>query len=246
MDKVMEEEFVPRINTFIEMHKEARKMHADYIVTLSDWQKSLIHENKNLKAELQVLNKPEAVSDTLFKMLIENQVLKNEDFEGAMTEFRTAYNGYIHDANLALGRLSNHWGGYIESVGVEYLLNMLRKEFQVHTFVQKFKRYWHKSKNIEVDLLALSDDTCFFVEVKNHLKEDLVPKLTTNLEKFREKVPEYGHLKLQPVLFCVHINASVMQNSFLPDDWWVVHYKNFEPEKPKHSFDWLVGGPEPQ
>jgi hypothetical protein len=195
MVEIMHEQFVPQLNEFIELLKKTQTMHVDYIVKLSDLQKELRYENEKLKKSWQLEDKPVLVNEGEFLEFIQKQVQYCQDLEKQLKLFRGFYKDHIEDTNLMLGRVSNHWGGYIESIGVQYLLNYLRKNHQAHTFIEKFKRYWHKSRNIEIDLLALSNSHVYHVEVKTHLKSEFLIPLQVNLSKFKENVLEYSHLE---------------------------------------------------
>lgn len=239
--KAMKEVFLPQLNEFTELLKETRKIHTDYIIQLSDWQKELLHQNQKLIISWQMADKPPLMNDSAFKAFIQEQLTYCKDFEKKVKAFRVVYSDHIEDTNFMIGKLSNHWGGYIESIGVLYLLNSLRKQFAVHTFIEKFKRYWHKSRNVEIDLLAFNDTHIYIVEAKSQLKEEHLDQFQKILSKFKENVPEYSHLTIQPIIFCIHASPAVIEQE-LAKDWWVLRYKNFDRVNPQNSFEWLRMG----
>lgn len=234
----MNEEFIPKMNEFIELLKETSRLHAENITRLSAFQNELSTENERLtkaikKQQLEMDDKGYKLSH-----LLEHQLKACAEFKEAVNESRAAFQHLINDTNQQLGKFSSYWGGYIETIGVFYMLNTLKKEYGVHTTFQKFKRWWNKSRNVEIDLLAISDTHAYIIEVKNQLKEETFKQMLTVLEKIKEKIPEYNHLKLQPVFICMHAEEKIVQTSTM-GGIWVIRYKGFDPSDPKDEFEWL-------
>jgi hypothetical protein len=241
MQEEMNERFVPRINRFIELLKEARQMHAAHIMRLKNWQIELKRENNLLINQLKTEIEEETyIAD---KELIYTKMLNNltycKDFEKYVNSFRGTFQEYIDDLNVGLGTLSNHWGGYIETLGVQYMLHTLRNAFGVHTSFQKFERSWHKDKKkVEIDLLALSDTHAYVVEVKSQLREDTFTQMLYILDKIYNKIPEYNHLKIQPVFVCTYAEEAIVHSTTL-SGLWIVRYNDFTLDNPRQNFEWL-------
>lgn len=237
--KHMEEDFLPLLNAFSERLKETNRIHAAHIVE----QGTIL---TTFKEELNELNN--AVSMEHKKALVDDEpalVARMEaylslcaELERSFKAYRYLFNQQINDNNLQLGMFSTMWGGYIEQLAVQYVTNLLRSEHQVHTLMPRFKRFWHKTRNVEVDLLAMSDTHAYILEVKNQLKEEAFKQMLTILDKLKEHMPMVTVLKLQPVFVCVHATDQ-MVNTATMSGIWVLRYKGFDAEKPEHSFEWL-------
>ena len=158
--------------------------------------------------------------------------------ENQAKTFGAIFQNAIDDTNFQLGMLGTHWGGYLEQIGVQFMLNTLRADYGVHTSFQKFKRFWHKTRNVEIDLLALNDTTAYVVEVKNQLKETSFIQMLATLDKIKEKVPEYAHLKIQPVFVCIHAEEPIIKTATM-SNLWIVRYKGFDRDRPIDSFEWM-------
>ena len=236
----MNEVFVPKLNAFIELLKETQQIHVDHLMLLSRWQLALRDGGSELEKVLRfsLMNDAltEEASNAIAGLTANHQNVAL--FEKSLKAYREIYRQHIEDTNFQLGMFSTHWGGYIENLGVQYMLNSLRKEYGVHTSFQKFKRYWHKSRNVEIDLLAISDTHAYVVEVKNQLKPAAFIQMLTILDKIKQKVPEYAHLQLQPVFFCVHAAEDIVRSTTMAG-LWIVRYKGFDRTGATDSFEWL-------
>jgi hypothetical protein len=240
MHEEINERFVPFVNRFIELFKEARQMHATHIIQIKYWQKELKRDNDLLIDQLITGIEEEAYiadREALLKKMLDN-LTYCEDFKKYADSFRGIFKKYIDDLNIGLGTLSNHWGGYIETLGVQYMLNTLRKDFGIHTSFQKFERFWDKNKKVEIDLLALSDTHAYVVEVKSHLREDTFTQMLYILDKIYNKIPEYKHLKIQPVFVCMYADEAIVHSTTL-SGLWIVRYNEFAPDNPLRNFEWL-------
>jgi Archaea bacterial proteins of unknown function len=235
----MTTDFIPRLNDFSELMKLNNRLHAEHIVKLGN-------ALKNLRSEYLLL-KQQVGEDLKSKEVVNNRALHAEmtqflayctEFEKQSKIFRELFQQSINATNLQLGMISSHWGGYLEQIGVQYMLNVLKKEYGVHTSFQKYKKYWLKNHNVEIDLLALSDKCAYVVEVKNQLKEQTFIQMLTIIDKIRDKFPEYKRLKIQPVFVCIHATDDMVKTAIM-GNLWMVRYKGFDRENPEDNFEWL-------
>jgi hypothetical protein len=230
----MTEKFVPTLNQFTVLLKQNYALHLEHIRHLELNANALISQ---LKTTIEVVKENDTTEI--------NQLLNVPDYVGHLkilqrqiNDTKQDYWTYIKATNTMLGSFSNHWGGYIENIGVQYLLNLLRMEYGVHTTIQKYKRWWHKSKNVEIDVVGLSDTHLFIGEVKNQLKEESLKQLFTILEKIKEKVPEYANLQPQPIFVCVHAENTAIEICKTANIW-VARYCGFDAENPIDDFEWI-------
>jgi hypothetical protein len=234
-------EFTKKLNAFSEMLKETHHLHAENIVRLGKMQKELAAANKILMDNLTLPTMEE--SEDLIqkqKLLIQEQVRLCKSFEITCKTQRPIFQQFIDDTNLQLGMFSSHWGGYIEWLGVQYMLATLKRDYAVHTTIQKFKRWWHKSRNVEIDLLAISNTHLYVVEVKSQLKEETFLQMLTILEKIKDHLPEYGHLKIQPIFMCVDTDEQLIRTSLM-GGIWILRYIGVDNviNTQANSFEWL-------
>ncbi|TKC57612.1 hypothetical protein FBD94_20245 [Pedobacter hiemivivus] len=231
--------FPAKLNAFTELLKSTQKSHVTHLLQMVDWQKSLKNTHQTL---LKLLNQPDIPTALADNKELQNLIpdYKQEvlDFEESAKAFRVLFNQHINDTNYQLGMFSSHWGSYIESLGVQYMLNYLRKHHGVHTSFQKYKRFWHKTRNVEIDLLALSDTHAYVIEVKTQLKPETFTQLQKIIDKLGAQVPEYAQLQLQPVIVCVHADESTLASAALKGIW-VVRYKGFDRPNAIDGFEWL-------
>ena len=238
-EEIINEIFVPRINRFIELFKDASYMQGQQIMRLRNWQAELKKENNLLIAQLRTGIKEARIAkeELIYRDMLD--ILKYcEDFEKNAKPIRDTFQKYINDLNYGLGTLSSHWGGYVEKLGVQFMLNTLRKDFGIHTSFQKFERFWDNKETVEIDLLAISDTHAYVVEVKSHLREDTFIQMLYILDKIRNKIPEYNHLKIQPVFVCIYAEEAIVRSTLL-SGLWIVRFDNFNPDKPQKNFEWL-------
>lgn len=235
----MTRDFIPRLNAFTELMKDSNHAHAEHIIRMGEQLKTLKSEYELLKKQLSddIKSKPVLGNRSFHTEMSEFLTYCNE-FERHFKAFRTLFQQSISDTNLQLGTLSSHWSGYLEQMGVQYMLHTLRKDWGVHTSFQKFKRHWLKNRNVEIDLLALSDECAYVVEVKNQLKEQTFVQMLNTINKIRDKIPEYKHLRIQPVFICVHAEEDTVRKTIL-GNLWIVRYKGFDHENPEDTFEWL-------
>ena len=234
--------FIPRLNEFTEMLKDVNKQHANNIVSVGEQLKHLNHSIEIMKTELKAVkifqkinNKEKELTDP-YEKLEENIKI----FEQHIKAYRSIFQNHISDTNQMLGRISGHWGGYVEQVGVEYILNLLRENYGVHTWYQKFKRYWHKSKNVELDLVALSDTHAYIVEVKNQLRPEIINQILSSQDKIKEHLPELEKLQKQSVVMCVHANDEIIINMLKCANVWILKYIGFDNDKQtKVAWEWI-------
>lgn len=240
MQEEINELFVPRANRFIKLLNEATQMQSQHIKQLKECQRELSRENKLLIAELKTgIKEARRGNDefTMYRKMLENMTYC-KDLEQYITSLQEAFQKYTKDLNIGLGTLSSHWGGYVEKLGVQFMLSMLKKDFGVHTSFQKFERLGDNKETVEIDLLAISDTHVYVVEVKSHLKEETFIQMLYILDKIRRKIPEYSHLKIQPVFVCAYARKAIVRSTIL-SGLWIVRYNNLNPDKPQKSFEWL-------
>lgn len=228
----MNESFIPRLNAFSEKLKEVSGYHEDQLIALTKGLQLIRSQHAQLTNNKRPIPQRAAVSPQWQEFIKASQ-----EFERSAQAYHHLLQQHIRDTNVELGLFGNHWGGYIETKGVEFLLNWLRSECGVQLSFQKYKRWWGESKNLEIDLLAISETHLYVAEVKNQLKSAHFGQMQKNLETLKEKAPQYAHLIVQPIFVCLHLGTAVLNNKLLPDAW-IVRYKGFDPDGVESEFEW--------
>lgn len=228
----MDTAFLPLLNKFSELLKQGHTQQAKHVVAITNRLKELTKEYEAIKADTLATMETNSVPPPA------NFMNACENFIENRRIFFEKFQAFIDQANFMLGKFSNHWGGYIEQMGVEYMLNLLRKDYEVHTWYQKFKKYWHKSRNVEIDLLAMNDSTAYFIEVKNQLKPEVIKQILTILDKIREHCPELHHLKIQPIIMCIHADENLIK-TLNCGGIWIYKYSGLQGAKSEKSWELL-------
>ena len=224
--------FEKNISFFITLLKQATKLQAEHITTLGKKFQELFQINKELKIENKVISKDFVDSEQWNLFLDQCSV-----FENQMKVARNYFQEHIKLSNAELGAFSNMWGSYIEQLAVLHFMNVLRAELGVNTYMQKLKRFWGKNKNVEVDILALNDDTAFLIEVKNQLKPEHLKQVLTTCEKIEEFFPELKSFKLQPIIMCINSDDEIIEE-FSNKKIWVMQYVENSENTTKSNWIW--------
>lgn len=211
--------FENKISVFITLLKQATKIQAEHIVTLSKKHQELWASQKELRSENRELSTEELELDQQWNTFLEQCTV----FENQMKVAKNYFQEHIKLSNVELGSFSNMWGSYIEQLAVLHFMNVLRTELEVDTYMQKLKRYWGKNRNVEVDILATNKDTAFLIEVKNQLKPEHIKQILTTCDKIEEFFPELNKFKLQPIIMCINCDDEVIEE-YKNKTIWVMQY----------------------
>ncbi len=235
----MKDDFLPLLNDFSERLKDTNRIHAAHIVEQGKMLTALRNELHELKATAQsALKSAKAIKEPELVSQIDAYLSVCDEFSRSFKAYRYIFQQQINDNNQQLGMFSTMWGGYVEQLAVQYMSNILRSEYQAHTFMHRFRRLWDKKQGLEIDLLAMSDTHAYIIEVKNQLKEEAFIQMLTILDKLKVHMPSITALKVQPVFVCVHASDQIVHTATM-SGIWVLRYQGFDAEKPEHSFEWL-------
>lgn len=226
----MHAEFDKNINTFMTLFRQAVKLQAEHIVTLSKQQRELFITQKELKSE--------NLSSDLDTEEWEHFLEQCELFDYQMKMARVYFKEHIKNVNKELGSFSSLWGNYIEQLAVNHFNNVMKDELAVHTYMQKIKRIWGKNKGVEIDVLALNDETAFLIEVKTQLKAEHITQILAVCEKFEAMFPEFSTLKLQPIMMCVNCEEEIV-SLYKEKSIWIIQYQKEEHTTESPVWKWL-------
>ena len=216
--------FTTTLNEFSELHKEIRHQHALHILETQEQYKTLLIQYNQHLQNLDAMP---------------NALVYKEQIQSNIKQLKEAYllfQNQIKITNEMLGTFSSHWGSYIEKIAVQYILQYLRANYGTQTFIQNFKQYWHKSSNVEIDLIAYNDDTAYIIEVKNQLKIEHLEQLEKIKTKLEENVLEFNYLKKQFILICLHCPIEIV--ALANPNIWIAQYNG--KSKDKQELEWML------
>jgi hypothetical protein len=225
-----EENFIPALQNFTQLVKQARQEHAHF---LTDFIKKLHNLKELIKEEEEQTLQNIDTGDTALQTKCR---LAFVEFLKTRHDFRGQFKNFIDDTNFMLGKFTNHWGGYIEQMGVVYMLNLLRKEYSTNQSYEKYRKHWGVNGNIELDLVALNKTTMYIVEIKNQLKAEVIIQIINNINKIKENCPEFAAYKIQPIVMCVEIDEHLF-NTITCAGIWIYKYNASNGAKSNKSWD---------
>jgi hypothetical protein len=232
--KVRLKDYTEKLNEFSELLKEVSAYHEEHNRQMSQQHGILVNYHNHVVAQAEITAGEEIKENLALQAFTETCFA----FEKQMIATHAMFKIILKDTNAVLGSYSNQWGSHLEQVAVSFFLEHLRSEFGVHTWFQKFKRYWHKSKNVELDLLAHNDQVAYIVEVKNQLKIEHLLQIDQMKLKLDEHAPEFKHLKKQFIMMCLHCEPQMMDQ--FDDDIWIMKYREpTDNESAAKSWEWV-------
>lgn len=195
-------------------------------------------ELKELVASLAVAQKELTTSQ---KELAASQKEQNQEIAALQKETSRQ----IKQVNKQLGELGNKWGTFTEGMAIESIKRILLEEFKIPTFFQRAVKRMN-GESIEIDFLGYENstvNTAVIVEVKSHLREDVVEQIEETMKNFTKFFPDHADKKLYGIVACVHapdIIKNVLRKkgiylAVLHDDIFELYpFKNFTPKDFNH------------
>ena len=169
---------------------------------------------------------------------------KNEmtDFKNEMTDFKDEMKGFKDETlkwqkeidkdrkqmNKQWGELANKMGTIVEDIVAPAVRPVVTKYFNcdINYFAINVRK---KIKDLqdEFDVIAVSEDKVFLVEVKSTPKLEYVYLFKEKLERFRKLFPEYNDKKLIPIFASLRFEDSVI-NLASKENIYVLAYREWE------------------
>jgi hypothetical protein len=151
----------------------------------------------------------------------------------------------IKQVNKQLGELGNKWGTFTEGMAIESIKRILLEKFNIPTFFQRAVKRMN-GESIEIDFWGYENsavNTAVIVEVKSHLREDVVEQIEETMKNFTKFFPDHANKKLYGIVACVHAPDSIknvlrkkgIYLAVLHDDIFELYpFKNFTPKDFNH------------
>ena len=131
-----------------------------------------------------------------------------KDFKDEMKEFK---NESIRDRqamNKRWGEIANSLGIIVEDLVSPAVRPAIKKYFNIEPidFFIKTRRHIKKTgKKGEFDIIAVSEDMVFLVEVKSSPSRDKIKDFNETIERFRELFTEYHNKSFVPIFASLYI-----------------------------------------
>jgi hypothetical protein len=117
---------------------------------------------------------------------------------------------YLKNLGKEIGGLGNKFGTFNEGLVMPSLVQLFKTKFGCKSISENF-RFFANGNSMEIDLLAVSNDSCFIIEIKSHLKEDAIEQVKNQIEKFRKNMKEYSDKSLFAVLVATHYDKTMFE-----------------------------------
>ena len=143
----------------------------------------------------------------------------------------------IKKLSKELGHLGNRFGEFNEALVLPSLNRLFEEKFNCKQLSQRY-RVLMNGNSIEIDLLAISADSIYLIEIKSKHRKDDLKQLMNHIEKFKENAPEYQNKKIYGVIVATDYNKDNIKELerkgiyfiSIADDLVKLHHSpNFEP-----------------
>jgi len=91
----------------------------------------------------------------------------------------------IKELGKQIGGLGNKFGSFNEALFLPSLDKMLKEKFNCNSTSQRYS-FADNGNSFEIDILGISDDSCYVIEIKTNLNNDAVKQLQNTIEKFKK------------------------------------------------------------
>jgi len=113
----------------------------------------------------------------------------------------------LKELGKQIGGLGNKFGTFNEGLFMPSLNKMLEKRFKCKKTTENF--YFRDNGNeFEIDLLGVSEEACYIVEFKSHLRDDGIEQTIRHIELFKKYVTEYSDKILFGIIVATHHDAE--------------------------------------
>ncbi|MDT3738951.1 MAG: nuclease-related domain-containing protein [Candidatus Kapabacteria bacterium] len=112
-----------------------------------------------------------------------------------------------------IGGLGNKFGTFNEGLVLPSLYKLFEKKFQCRDFAERY-RFNANGSSMEIDLLAISEESCYLIEIKSHFKPDAIEQLQKQIERFRKFKKEYADRKIYGAIIATHYDKDNIRELF--------------------------------
>ena len=101
----------------------------------------------------------------------------------------------IKEIGKQIGGLGNKFGTFNEGLFMPSLETILKKQFKCQLTFSNYK-FYDNGNTLEIDLLGETNDACYIVEIKSHLREEVFEQLEQAIKNFKKFDKKYAEKQI--------------------------------------------------
>ena len=106
-----------------------------------------------------------------------------------------------------IGSLGNKFGSFNEALVFPSLERLFEEKFHCNNISQN-QKFLMNGNSFEIDMLAISKEACYIIEIKSKFRKDDLKQILKNIEKYRINVPENKDKKIYGVIVATEFNKD--------------------------------------
>ena len=142
----------------------------------------------------------------LFLELRESQKETDRKFQESDRRFKETET-IIKRVSQDIGSLGNKFGKFNEALVIPSLERLFAEKFHCNNISQN-QKFLMKGNSFEIDMLAISKEACYIIEIKSKFRKDDLKQILKNIEKYRINVPENKDKKVYGVIVATEFNKN--------------------------------------
>ena len=113
----------------------------------------------------------------------------------------------IDKVSKEIGHLNNKFGAFNEALVFPSLERLFAEKFNCLTISQRHQILLN-GNTFEIDLLAVSKNACYIIEIKSKYRKDDLKQLLKTIEKYKIYSPEHKEKKIYGVIVATEFNKD--------------------------------------
>jgi len=182
---------------------DLRKLFEDIAIRFQETDRQMKETDRQMKETDRQLKESKLETDRQLKET-ERQLKESKlelDKQMAETDLQ------IKKLSKELGHLGNRFGEFNEALVLPSLNRLFEEQFNCKHLSQRH-RVLMNGNSIEIDLLAISADAIYLIEIKSKHRKDDLKQLMNHIEKYRENAPEHQNKKTYGVIVATDYNKD--------------------------------------
>ncbi len=106
-----------------------------------------------------------------------------------------------------IGNLGNKFGSFNEALVFPSLEKLFAEQFHCKSISQN-QKFLMNGDSIEIDMLAISNEACYIIEIKSKYRKDDLRQILSSIEKFKINSPEHKDKKIYGVIMATEFNKD--------------------------------------
>ena len=155
----------------------------------------ILEERENIK-ELRESQKQAMIQFDETKLIIQELALRFQETDKQ-----------IKKVSQEIGHLHNKFGAFNEALVLPSLEKLFAEQFKCKTISQRHQVLLN-GNTFELDMLAVSEDACYIIEIKSKYRKDDLKQLLKHIEKYKINTPEHKNKKIFGVIVATDFNKE--------------------------------------